>query len=280
MFSNCPRCETGKLDSTGTCKRCRYSLRVPCGSCRHPNIPGAQFCGSCGFGLNLSMRLKRGINQQVSFFQRLKIKKFVTGLAFGLFLSFFAFGTMGMITDKDYKMPPQPLTNHRAATINQSSGLSRHFSKDLAKFMANTDMSKEATVKDLENIIELLIKYLAPIAEKANKTKFLAESAICYSGSLHNFSRQKGLTRGGTAMILFHFLADFLEVNYRDFSAESNYADIPRFHFLSVPAAALDNLGFTIAENTNNFGVNKPVRMDELLNVAQNVIALADKRIQ
>ena len=96
MFSYCPKCETGKLNAAGNCGICGYSLRNKCSDCGHLNIPGARFCGGCGQGMTALIRAQTFVNRQVSFMQRLKMRRFATGLAFGGLLSFFAFGSMGM----------------------------------------------------------------------------------------------------------------------------------------------------------------------------------------
>lgn len=280
MFSICPKCEAGKLDTSGTCKRCSYSLRIPCDSCGHPNIPSSKFCGACGYGMTLQIRLRLFIYKKINYIQRFRIKKFAAGLSFGVFLSFFAFGTMGMVTE-DYIYPAAEIEeSEQVAVPRPNSIFARNLNKELATLMASKDMGQAASVEDFEAILEMLLKHLRPIAERVNRSRFPEDSAKSYSRGLHNFSRFDGLTRGGATMMLFQFLSDFLEFNYRDFKAETFFSDVPRFHFLSVPAAALNKLGLKLAKNNETFGISEPIRIEELFNATQAIIGLAETQAE
>lgn len=280
MFSICPKCEAGKLDTSGTCRRCGYTLRVPCDSCGHPNIPGAKFCGACGYGMSLQIRLRLFIYKNLNYIQRFRIKKFAAGLSFGIFLSFFAFGTMGMVTE-NYTYPTAETEEFEQVPAPRLySRFARNINKELASLMTSRDMGQKASVEDFEAILGMLLKHLRPIAEKVNKNRFPEESAKSYSIGLHNFSRFDGLTRGGATMMLFQFLSDFLEFNYRDFKVEKFFSDVPRFHFLSVPVAALDKFGLKMAGSNETFGISEPILVEELFKATQAIIGLAETQAE
>ncbi|NCB40930.1 MAG: zinc ribbon domain-containing protein [Erysipelotrichia bacterium] len=277
MFSYCPRCETGKFNSSGICSHCGYSLRTACPECAYPNIPDARFCGSCGCGLNWPVRLQDFLNRKLNYLQKFKIKKFATGLAFGTLLTFFAFGTMGMQTT-DNVVHTQ--SHDRVQQIKFHSEFAFNFDKELAIFCQNRDLKQNISHRDFNAILDLLIKHLRPIAEQQNKKRKPGASSNVYAQMLHNFSHSDNVTRGSSAMTLFHFLSDFLELNYRDFSQETSYNDIPRFHFMSAPAAALKSLNIKLAREENTFGIKDAVSLEQICTAAKNIVAIAEKRAE
>ncbi len=276
MFSYCPKCETGKLNAAGNCGNCGYSLRNKCSDCGHLNIPGARFCGGCGRGMTVVIRAQTFVNRQVSFIQRLKMRKFATGLAFGGLLSFFAFGSMGMQgSHENGRLLP---SYFQAQQFSFHEDFAVRFEKDLQSLCRNRRQGEYANAADLHQVVDLLIRHLKPLAQKLNQGRFPADSSSDYTRALHNFSRGKEVTRGSSAMLLFHFLSDFLEFNYRDFPQESSYNDIPRFHFMCVPATALKSLGIDLAQSSEDFGMTEPIEIAQLCNAARTIVANAEIR--
>lgn len=275
MFSLCPRCENGKLDSTGKCMQCNYTLREKCDACGHYNIPTARYCGGCGRATSTKLRLQQTINQHINFIQQIRIRKFVAGAAFGGLLAFFAFGSMGMRADIEAPIAhTSSLTQYHKAEFHQSFALS--FEEDLNRLRQTQDPHRQAGLADLTSVVDLLIRHLRPIALQAGVTRLPAESAGVYARALHNFSKSKGMTRGSTTIILFHFLSDLLDFQYRDFSQESRYTDIPRFHFLTVPANALSSLGVHISRDEEVFGVNDHLTVGQVHEYAREIMAVAE----
>ncbi len=277
MFSLCPRCDNGKLDSTGRCMQCAYTLRTRCNGCGHYNIPTSRFCGGCGQAMTLKLRLQQMINRHISFIQKIRIRKFAAGAAFGGMLALFAFGSMGMRSDLELQ-PATSLTEeqniHLTGEFMQPFALS--FEAELSELRRELDPNRKAGLADLTQVVDLLIRHLRPVAINAGATRLPAESAGYYAKALHNFSKSKSMTRGSTTIILFHFLSDLLDFQYRDFSQDSKYNDIPRFHFLTVPANALTSLGMNIAREEEVFGINDSLTTGQLLDYARDVMVIAE----
>ncbi|MCK9457477.1 MAG: double zinc ribbon domain-containing protein [Candidatus Ozemobacteraceae bacterium] len=91
---NCPKCDNASLDANGVCVNCGYAPRLICPKCAHANSVKARFCGFCGTGTSVSIRIKKEIRTRISYVARMRIKHFATGLAFGTLLALFAFGAM------------------------------------------------------------------------------------------------------------------------------------------------------------------------------------------
>ncbi|PKL47186.1 MAG: hypothetical protein CVV42_14025 [Candidatus Riflebacteria bacterium HGW-Riflebacteria-2] len=277
MFSICPRCDNGKLDRTGKCTQCGYTLRNKCNECGHYNIPSARFCGGCGKAMTLRLTIQQAINQHLSFLQKIRIRKFAAGAAFGGMLALFAFGSMGMRADEDL-LPPVSLIEEQCsqASAEFCQPFSLSFEADLKELRRTIDPHRKAGLADLTRVVDLLIRHLRPVAINAGAQRLPAESAGSYSKALHNFSTSKSMTRGSTAVILFHFLSDLLDFQYRDFSQEGRYSDIPRFHFLTVPANALSSLGVKIARDEEVFGINDNLTVGQLFEYARDVMVVAE----
>ncbi len=90
--SECPKCENLSLDALGVCADCGYTHKLLCTNCAHYNKMNARFCGACGDTLTFKMYLKRTLHSFLPYAIRLRLKHFVTGLAFGTLLALFAFG--------------------------------------------------------------------------------------------------------------------------------------------------------------------------------------------
>ncbi len=278
MFSFCPKCETGRLNASGTCELCGYSLRVKCSDCSHLNIPGARFCGGCGKGMSLLVRFQSQINSQLDCLQKLKMRRFATGIAFGSLLTFFAFGSMGMQGNHE---GGKLVSNYfQTQQFKFHADFAVQFEKDLTALCQHRKKGKTAGSADLNQIMDLLIKHLKPVAQKYNKSRVPADSCLDYSRSIQNYARSREVTRGSSAMMLFHFLSDFLEFNYRDFPQESAYTDIPRFNYLCVPTNALKNLGIDLARNSDEFGTTDSIGIEQLCDAAKTIIANAEVRVK
>ncbi|MBU1107463.1 MAG: hypothetical protein KKB51_12405 [Candidatus Riflebacteria bacterium] len=224
--------------------------------------------------MSFRLRLQQKINHHVSYLQKLKFRKFATGAAFGGLLAIFAFGSMGMRADMEIPAVISPLNQLPAAEFYKPFALS--FEADLKGIRRKLDPHRQAGLAEITNAVDLLIRHLRPIAIKTGAIRLPAESAGFYTKALHNFSKTKNMTRGSTTMILFHFLSDLLDLQYRDFSQEGAYSDIPRFHFLTVPANALNSLGVKIARNAETFGVTDQLSVGQLLDIVRDVMLVAE----
>ncbi|EKD82588.1 MAG: hypothetical protein ACD_39C01199G0001 [uncultured bacterium] len=189
-------------------------------------------------------------------------------------LAFFAFGSMGMRADSELPAPTSTPYQRHITEFHKPFALS--FEADLDEMRKNLDPHRQAGLADLTSMVDLLIRHLRPIAIDAGATRMPAESAGIYAKALHNFSKSKNMTRGSTTVILFHFLSDLLDFQYRDFSQESKYSDIPRFHFLTVPANALSSLGVNIARNDEVFGINDHLTVGQMFDYAREIMAVAE----
>lgn len=275
MFSLCPRCDNGKLDSTGRCVQCGYTLRHKCEICGNYNIPSARFCGGCGRALSFKLRLRQIINQHLSLLQKIKIRKFAAGAAFGSMLALFAFGSMGMHSERELSQPARTIKPVSAQRTDFQQPFALSFAEDLDELRRELDPNRKAVMADLTAVVDLLIRHLRPLAITAGIERLPAESAAVYAKSLHNFST-KNMTRGSTTVVFFHFLSDLLDFQYRDFSQEGRFSDIPRFHFLTVPANALTTLGVNIARNDDIFGINDNLTTGQLLDYARDIMLVAE----
>lgn len=275
MFSLCPRCENGKLDSTGKCLQCKYTLRDKCEECGHYNIPTARFCGGCGYAMSFTLRLQQSINNHLNLLQKIKIRKFVTGAAFGGMLALFAFSSMGMRANVNLPVTAEVNQNNQVVA-DFYKPFALNFEAELKEMQSTIDPHRKAGLADLTTVIDMLIRHLRPIAMKAGIERLPAESAGTYSKALYNFSRSKSMTRGSTTVVVFHFLSDLLDFQYRDFSQDSRYSDIPRFHFLTVPANALTSLGINLARNAELFGINDSLTIGQLFDCAREIMLVAE----
>lgn len=91
---NCPRCESNSLDQTGKCEACGYCYKLLCSGCGHYNKMNSKFCGLCGHTLTLKVYWQQILNKLMPYNIRLRVRHFVTGLAFGTLLALFAFGAL------------------------------------------------------------------------------------------------------------------------------------------------------------------------------------------
>ncbi len=276
MFSLCPRCDNGKLDRTGRCMQCAYTLRTKCNGCGHYNIPTSRFCGGCGQAMTLKLRIQQVINRHIDFLQKIRLRKFAAGAAFGGMLALFAFGSMGMRSDVDLLPAETFAVDEQRMGTEFWQPFAQSFEADLKELRRELDPHRKAGLSDLTRVVDLLIRHLRPVAINSGATRLPAESAGFYARALHNFSKSKSMTRGSTTVILFHFLSDLLDFKYRDFSQDSSYSDIPRFHFLTVPANALASLGVHIARDEEIFGINDSLTVGQLLDCARDVMVLAE----
>jgi len=278
MFSSCPKCETGTIGKIGCCSNCGYTLRIKCEDCGHPNIPSARFCGVCGYGMTFSIRLSIFVNRKINYLNRIRVKKFAAGLSFGILLTFFAFGSMGMVYETSNTDLNPPRQKKAAPVLSQS--FSKKIKTQLKSLFKGHDVSINASIDDMASIIEILGNNLQPLATKFNSVRSPSASLEDYSSPLQNFSSNNGLTRGAASMILFSFISDLLEVNYRDFSQETRFSDIPRFHFLNAPVNALLQYDINFAEDSEVFQSHVPVSRQQLFNAAVKIAGLAEQHFK
>lgn len=228
--------------------------------------------------MSLLIRCQNKLDKQLNFFQRLKIRRFATGIAFGGLLTFFAFGSMGM--QGNHEGGKLVKNYFQTQQFIFQTDFAQGFEKDLSQLCENRKKASKASAADLNQVIDILIRHLKPVAQKLNKSRVPADSSLAYSRSVQVFAKAGEVTRGSSAMMLFHFLTDFLEFNYRDFPQESSYIDIPRFSFMCVPASALKNLGIDLARGAEEFGATDSISMEQLCTAARTVVANAELRVK
>ena len=238
----CPRCDN-ILDKNGHCSLCDYQVKVLCHHCGHYNIPKAKYCGGCGIGTTLSVRYRRKLNNLLSPFQQIKVKRFFAGIAFGTLLTLFAFSSMGMkynVSDTDNETISE--TNDFIPIYDeniQNSALLKSVSSDIENYCLEKDINQKATFSDLNIILNILIKNLNHIAKTINKNKFPFDEAKSYFEKEPSIKADENLTRGSSALVIFAYISDLFELKYKDYTKGSNYKDIPRFNIMEVPATAL-----------------------------------------
>ncbi|HNX78037.1 MAG TPA: hypothetical protein PLM07_01630 [Candidatus Rifleibacterium sp.] len=227
--------------------------------------------------MTLMMRLQSHLNRNINYLNRFKLRRFATGLAFGGLLTFFAFGSMGMQSShEDGKLASNYF---KAQEFKFTADFAVKFEEDLARICAQRGRDASISSDDMHQIVDLLIKYLKPVARKLNKSRLPADSSVDYTRILHNFSQSGEATRGSGAMLLFNFLSDFLEFSYRDFPQESSYNDIPRFHFMCVPVVALKNLGIDLARSQEDFGITESISLEQFCQAARTIVSNAEIRL-
>lgn len=278
MFFSCPKCETGTIGKTGSCGNCGYTLRIKCEDCGHPNIPGARFCGVCGYGMTFSIRLRIFVNKKINYLNRLRVKRFAAGLSFGALLAFFAFGSMGMVSDNSFESHRIVKTAPKKVLLQKS--FSKRIEADLSLCFKEQEMENNASIEDIASIIEILGRNLQPVAARVNSVRTPSANFVDYSSPLQNFSSNNGLPRGAASMILFSFISDLLEVNYRDFSQETRFSDIPRFHFLNAPVNALLQYDINFAEDTEDFQSHVSVSKRQLFTAAVKIAGIAETHLK
>lgn len=257
MFLNCPRCDSDQLDSSGSCNKCGYTLRVPCRLCDYRNIPQARFCGGCGKALTLKSWFNRQLNQHLNYFSRLKIRKFAAGIAFGTLLGTFAFGSMGMQSPHRLNNPAtSPALSQNLSNIQQNE-----LYHELSEFRNSRKIEGEVKAQDLKRFTEILLAHLTSVKEAEAATSWQSTSAAEH---LQKARATGPINRGNVALLIFNIACEYLNLNYRDFGEQTVFFDIPRFHFLSAPAAALSNLGIRLNRNEKEFGSADPVTVNEL----------------
>lgn len=259
MLSYCPKCEKNKLNH-GICSKCNYSIKARCVSCGHYNMPSAKFCGICGEGIALSIRVKQLINRNTNYLQRFRIRKFATGISFGILLTIFAFSSVGMRSNNIKEDAPYNLKIPLISEYRQQ--LSKAFDIALTKQMIGKNQNTYAKIDDLSKTVDLLIEHLQPLLGTLVNTPI--NTASDYIKNLKKLSKKNRVTRGNNVMVLFYFLSDFLNLQYRNFPQESAYLDIPKFHFLAVPINALKKFDIGTEFNNEEFGINNSITLTEL----------------
>ncbi len=267
----CPRCDN-LLSRSGHCSICGYQVKVTCHHCGHLNIPSAKYCGGCGRGTTFSIRYRKLLNSIFNPFQQIKIKRFCGGIAFGTLLALFAFSSMGM---KYYA--PEALPEDQGVVPIQyeksvlNSNIIKSIDSDLEEICADKDRNKTATIKELCQIMDVMIKNLNHIALRINKKKYPLDNAESYLEQEPSIKKAETATRGNAAIMFFAYLTDFFELKYKDFAKGSSYTDIPRFNIMEAPSSALKNYGINIAATDERFGVNEGITLDELCKATRHV---------
>ncbi|MDN5279429.1 MAG: Double zinc ribbon [Clostridiales bacterium] len=259
MFLTCPRCDCSSIDSSGSCSSCGYTLRVTCRNCNFKNIPLAKFCGKCGSGLSLKTQLSTFINRNFDYLVKIRVKKFAAGIAFGSLLGFFAFGSMGMhVSDKQNLNDSAFHRNHADMSLYSS------LYEELNNFRNLRGSETIADFNDLKRFTEILLNNLSETSSAKLARQFETPDADYYLSKVRNFSINGKLCKGSASIVLFNLASDILDLSYKEFSDETHFHDIPRFHFLSVPANALSNLGILQGKTENEFGTKDPLTVEQL----------------
>lgn len=273
MFLDCPRCESNRLDALGTCSRCGYSLRVTCESCGFMNIPQAKYCGSCGAALTLKVKAQTFINRHLSFYSQLRVRKFAAGLAFGTVLGIFAFGSMGMYSKSGQSQNDMVMAvNPQIANLHET----RIFA-ELNEFRNSRNVDGYAGFNDLRKFIDILANFRSD-----EKTTLETDSSTAddYLTKARVQANRKQISRANLTMSLFYLACDRLHANYKDFPETLKYNDIPRFHYLSVPVAALDSLGVNLSRNKDEFGMRDGIKIETLFQVGLAMAEAIDIRFK
>jgi ribosomal protein L37E len=280
MFSKCPRCDEAHLDQSGVCPLCQYSFKVSCFGCGHKNIPHAKFCGNCGKGVTLKIRLKKWFNDNVSYINKFKLKKFAAGFCFGIFLAMFAFGSANSENNETNSFDATQ-TQMAFSTSQNQSFFSVGALKDLCQWKANLTSSQSATYKDLIKVSNILLKHLKPQLSQEVSPQLESESNAYLKYVNPNGSNLNSLiTRGTAALFLYHMAADIFQFSYKDFSGMREFDDIPRFHALSVPVEALETLGVHICKNSNVLGKHENLTIENLFSLANSLLVAGESQVK
>lgn len=273
----CPRCDN-LLSRSGYCTICGYQVRNTCSHCGHLNIPTAKYCGGCGRGTTTSIKYRVMFNKLLNPFQQIKLKRFLAGIAFGTLLGLFAFSSMGM----KYAHEPDPNKVVSIPTMIDEavmkSDILMKVNADIDDFCLDRDVKKNATNGELNAIMDIMIKDLNFVALRTNKTKKPFETSLEYAEQQHCTETGKEVTRGSSAMMFFAYVSDLLELKYKDYTKGSKYNDIPRFHMMDVPTAALKEHDIKLAKSDDHFAPNEPVQLSVLCDAAKQVAVLAAQR--
>ena len=280
MFSKCPRCDEAHLDQSGVCPSCQYSFKVSCFGCGHKNIPHAKFCGNCGKGVTLQIRIKKWFNDNISYINKFKLKKFAAGFCFGIFLAMFAFGSVTSKNDET-NLFPSSQTQIAFSTSQNQSFFSVGALKELCQWKADLTNSQAATYNDLIKVSNIIIKHLKPqltqevSSQLTNKSNAYLKYVNTGNNNLNNL-----ITRGTTALFLYHLAADIFQFSYKDFSGIREFDDIPRFHALSVPVEALETLGVHICKTSKFLGKHENLTVENLFSLANSLLVAGESQVK
>lgn len=272
MFSDCPRCEKAQLTSYGSCPNCGYTLRTSCRNCGSKNAPIAKFCGSCGNPLTFFGTVKHWFNMNISYVQKFKLRKVFAGFAFGIFLAFFAFGSMGMGVVQNNSLP----NDQNIYSKGTESYISLRTIRKLDRWEMFHDKSKNANLRNLISVSNIILANLSPAL--SNSSNSIAKTADEYLEDVKNsqVTQNSILNRGTVANFLFLLTSDLLNLSYKDFPGKHTYIDIPRFNYLNIPTEALEMLGVKICKSKNELGITSKVTIGEICNMARAIVIAAE----
>jgi len=208
--------------------------------------------------MNLKAVIDQQLNHHLSYFSRLKIRRFAAGLAFGALLGTFAFGSMGMHSQSS-SLKPQ---NHHFQSSSLNNLQHDQLFLELSNFRNSRDSQSQVKFNDLKKFTEILLTNLPSVNEANRASNWQPDEAATH---LQKARIVGTVNRGQVAMLLFNLTSEFLNLNYRDFAEISpRFSDIPRFHFLSAPTSALSSLGIELNRNEKEFGSADPISIEEL----------------
>ncbi|NLM18385.1 MAG: hypothetical protein GX221_11800 [Candidatus Riflebacteria bacterium] len=278
-ISYCPRCERGTLNHNGSCKQCGYQVRRRCTSCGFTNVQYARYCGGCGQAMSEFRRIYKSLDKKVSFVQAMNIKKFASGLFFGLLLVIFAFGSMGMKRFvEDIDIPHTETTPEFVRPSFESANM-KGFKNEVQGFFEEKDLSQRANLEDLFAIMDGMMKQLNPKLKYLVRDRYPLDTALEYYNKIQNFPKTENISKGMAYLMMFSYASDLFELKYGNFADKSLYKNIPKFHFMAAPAAALDSIGIRSADENGNLDLNSDISIESLCDMASAIIVTADKRL-
>jgi hypothetical protein len=230
--------------------------------------------------MNLNLRLKKWIHAKVTFFTRARAKKFATGFSFGILMSAFAFGSMGMHSDEKNTLEFQQFSQQISTVDIESRGFfAAKALMDLNNWQGSLALNKHASLNDLLLASNITLKNLRS-ALSMDKSIDLPISSSKYLTGLQNTEANlnKALSRATAAQFLFSFASDLFGFDYKNFSGETSFKDIPKFHYLNIPAEALTLIGVPICRNSMELGMHDKLTVLELNELMKSIILAAETK--
>lgn len=290
MHRHCKRCE-GLLSATAaTCPACGFAPKVNCGSCGHANPEIAVFCGGCGQPIGWRNRLRIGWRRLAARWQTWSwpslrpwpaIRSWRTlgaGVAFGMVLGGFAFGTMGMVS------PGHQSVGAVHQTEEQTQGLARPRSEPWERierqFVALEAGNRDATYADLVKIGMVLLgtyQHLVAPDRPPTTAEQMTERYLAAVGTAWDLDAP--LRREEVAVFFFKLFSDLFELRIPD-STSVSFNDVPRFHYLNIPLETLDRLGLRLGRNDELFGASDRVTVDWLRQLIGPLYRVCEVRLK
>ncbi|NLI75469.1 MAG: zinc ribbon domain-containing protein [Candidatus Riflebacteria bacterium] len=280
MRDFCPRCETPFGANAATCPACGYRVTVPCPTCGKPNVAQAMFCGACGTGMHLSTRLTRRWEAMASLSTRLRLKNLGAGFLFGSVLALFAFGSMGMSRPDLTRV--QPVWERAEVESPFATKAGRSVFANLTDWKAAQEEDRHATLGDLVKVGDLLLQSCHPVGSEgpsgavgeAGARRFLQNL-----GSRLPNEAPAPLRRSEAALFFYRMAGELLSLKVSD-NSSYRFADIPRYHYLNIPAESLEAIGVRIAREPELFGGEDPLTVADLSEISKDFLKAYEDRLK